>query len=267
MSTSYRSLLLASALLTLGSATAASAQTPDSTQRTAAFVGRVISTIDSTPVRSADIRLIFLDSVRQIRGRNGRDSLELFADTARSRVGVSDSTGSFAIRRLEPGRYLLQVRRLGYAAAQGAVVVDTGTVRTTIPMEQISKLLAKVVVTESSVDKVKERLERGGFTERSRLGIAATFVERAEILRRKPQTVADILNAYGIQSGSFMLDRMPVDYETLRDYPADLVIGVEIYRHQRPNEFNMTRSGPGALSAGGQEAGRQALVLIWTYIF
>ena len=110
------------------------------------------------------------------------------------------------------------------------------------------------------------RWSRNNWTARAFLGLAATFVDRAEILRRKPQTVADILSVYGIYSGTFLLDRMPVDYETLRDYPAGLVIGVEIYRHQRPQEFNMTRAAPGILSPGGQAAGMSALVVIWTYI-
>ena len=37
----------------------------------------------------------------------------------------------------------------------------------------------------------------------------------------------------------------------LRDYPADLVIGVEVYRHGRPTEFNGTRRDPGLMSPGG----------------
>jgi hypothetical protein len=267
MSSRLRVVSLSVAMLAIGLGSALLAQNTDSTRvPTAAFVGRIISSIDSTPVRSADIRLFFLDSVHAVHARNGSDSLELFADTARSRVGVTDSTGAFAIRRLEPGRYLLSIRRLGYTPQQGALVVDTGIVRTTVVMEQVSKLLAKVVVTESSVDRVKQRLDQNGFVQRSHLGIAATFVDRAEILRRKPQTVADILSAYGIYDGTFMLDRIPVDYDMLRNYPADLVIGLEIYRHQRPTEFNMTRSAPGILSPGGQAAAMQALIVIWTYV-
>jgi len=248
-------------------ATAVWAQQPDSVRiPTASFVGRVVSNIDSTPVRSADIRLVFIDSAHTLRDRRGRDSLELFVDSTRSRVGITDSTGAFAIRRLEEGRYVLIVRRIGYEMLQGALLVDTGAVRATLVMSQISKLLAKVVVTETAIDVVKKRLEQNGYVDRTHLGLAAEFVDRAEILRRKPQTVRDILAVYGIYGGTFLLDRMPVDYETVKDYPADLVIGVEIYRHQRPQEFNMTRSVPGILSPGGQAAAMAALVVIWTYI-
>ena len=248
-------------------AAAAHAQQPDSVRApTAAFVGRMISNLDSTPVRSADIRLVFLDSVKQVRGRNGQDSLEIFADSNRTRVAVTDSTGAFAIRRLLAGRYLLHIRRLGYEPMQGAVVVDTGTVRTTIALQVVSRVLAKVVVTETSVDKVKQRLDRDGFVQRSHLGLAATFVERPEILRARRQTVGELLSNYGIYDGSIMLDRMPFDYESVKDYPAEMVIGIEIYRHSRPTEFNGTRSGPTAFSPGGMAASMRPLVLIWTYI-
>ena len=266
------SFAVATGFLSVGG-TLAAAQQPDSTRAPApqsalraAFIGHAINSIDNTPVRSADIRLVFIDSVRQVRGRNGRDSLEIFADSNRTRVAVSDSTGAFAIRRLAEGRYLLHVRRIGFEPLQGALVVDTGVVATTIPLQMNSRLLAKVVVTETAVDKVKERLDHDGFIERSRLGLAATFIERADILRKMPQNIGELLDTYGIHDGNIMLDRMPFDYESVRDYPAELVIGVEIYRHSRPTEFNGTRRGPGALSPGGQAAAAQPRVLIWTFI-
>jgi hypothetical protein len=59
---------------------------------------------------------------------------------------------------------------------------------------------------------------------------------------------------------------MPVDMDLLRNYPADLVIVVEIYRHGRPTEYNMTPRVPSMLSPGGAAAARRVMVLIWTYI-
>jgi hypothetical protein len=259
--------IVASALAFMGGLSALAAQQPDTARTpTAAFVGRMISELDSTPVRGADIRLVFLDSVKQIKNRNGRDSLEVFADSARMRVTATDSTGAFAMWRLPAGRYLLHVRRLGYEPLQGALVVDSGTVSATMALRVVSKLLAKVVVTETSVDKVKERLDRYGFIQRSHLGIAATFVERPEILRLKRQNIGELLATYGIYDANIMLDRMPFEYEFVRDYPAELVIGMEIYRHSRPTEFNGTRSGPTMMSAGGLAASMRPLVVIWTYI-
>lgn len=230
----------------------------------AVFTARLTNTLDNSPVRSADVRLIFVDSARAIAGN--KDSVEIFADTARSRLGVSDSTGTFAIRRLAAGHYLMHIRRIGFEPIDGYLTVDTGTVQTTFAMTATSQVLSKVTITETAVDVVKQRLDRNGYLSRSHSGLAGTFIDRNEILRRQPQTVADILSAYGVHDGEFQLDRMPVDYEDLRNYPADLVIGVEIYRHGRPTEYNMTRRSPGILSAGGAAASRQVMVLIWTYI-
>ena len=243
------------------------AQQRDSTRaRIAAFVGRLVNQIDSTPVRSADLRLLFVDSSRVARGSRGQDSLEVFIDTLRSRVGVSDSTGAFAIRRLAEGKYVMNVRRIGFAQLDGVLGVDTGIVRGTLFMEPISKLLSKAVVRETSVDVVKQRLDRVGYMSPYHSGLSGTYVDRAQILRRKPQTVREILSWYGIYEGDFMLDRMPTDYDMLSEYPADMVLGIEIYRHGRPTEFNGTRSGPSVLSPGGMHSAMMPLVLIWTYI-
>src|SRR3954452_9895844 len=97
----HRFSLVAMVALLAGASQRLAAQTDTTRPPTASFIGRVLSTIDSTPVRSADIRLVFLDSVRRMQGPRGRDSLELFADSTRSRVGVTDSNGAFAVRRIE----------------------------------------------------------------------------------------------------------------------------------------------------------------------
>jgi hypothetical protein len=260
---SFITSLAASLLCVMVAASLAGAQS-DSAHARGMFTGRVVSSLDSTPVRSADIRLVFVDSARAIAGN--KDSVEIFVDTARSRVGISDSVGKFAIRRLDAGHYLMHIRRIGFEPVDGYLTVDTGTVEAAFPMQVTSWLLSKVTVTETAVDVVKQKLDRNGFLSREHSGSSGTFVDRKEILRRQPQTVADILSAYGIHDGEFQLDRMPVDIDLLRNYPADLVIGVEIYRHGRPTEFNMTRRAPNMFSPGGAAASRQIMVLIWTYI-
>lgn len=230
-----------------------------------AFLGRILNSTDNSPVRSADIRAYRVDSTKTVHSRRGADSLEIFVDTLRSHVGSSDSTGAFALRRLEEGHYMLQVRRIGFAPLDGVLMVDSGAVQSNLTMQQVS-VLAKVTVTEMSVDRVKQKLDRVGFQDRYHSGQSGTFIERAEILRRQAFTVADILSAYGIHDGDFILDRMPTDYDMLTTYPADLVIGIEIYRHGRPTEFNMTRSAPGILSPGGQAAVMLPFIVIWTFI-
>jgi len=255
------------AALTIATPSDGGAQTADSVPPRAGFVGKVWNPLDSTGVRSADIRLMFVDSLRKIATRSGGDSLEIFVDTLRSRVGITDSAGNFAIRQLRAGRYLMEVRRIGFAPLNGVVVVDTTVVSTVLSMDVVSRLLATVRVTAVSNDRVKERLDRVGFLNRYRSGGSGTFVNRADILRRKPLTVADILGTYGIHDhAEFIMDRMPVDYELLRDYPADLVIGIEIYRHNRPTEFNGTRRGATIMSSGGMANLMTPQVLIWTFI-
>jgi hypothetical protein len=248
------------------SAGLAGAQVPDSVPARAGFVGRIRNSLDSSAVRSADLRLMFVDSVRKM-ARRGGDSIEIFVDTVRSRIGVTDSAGNFAIRQLRAGRYLMEVRRIGFAPLGGVVIVDSTVLSTVLTMDVVSKLLATVRVTAVANDRVKERLDRVGFLNRYRSGGSGTFIDRADILRRKPLTVADILNSYGIyDQAEFIMDRMPVDYDLLRDYPADLVIGVEIYRHNRPTEFNGTRRGPTMMASGGMANLMLPQVLIWTFI-
>jgi hypothetical protein len=263
-----RTLTTAIALTLLAATAPLSAQQPDTTHvPTGAFSGRIISSLDSTPVRSVDIRLGFVDSSRLVRTKRGVDSLEAFIDSARSRVGASDSTGKFSIRRLDPGHYLFTLRRIGFAPLQGGLSVTDGAIGGTLTMQVTSTLLSRVTITESAIDKVKQRLDWQGFTTRYREGIGGTWIERPEILRRQAQNVAEILDAYGIRGpGDYEIDKMPTDYDALRDYPAELVIGIEIYRNNRPVDFNMTRKTATAFQPGGQSAQMQPLVLIWTYI-
>jgi hypothetical protein len=240
-------------------------QRPDSASPPARFLGRLVNSLDSTPVRSADIRLLFVDSVRTLRTRRG-DSLDIFVDSARSRVTTSDSVGAFAVRRLAAGHYLMHVRRIGFKPISGALTVDTGAVEATFRLEATSVLLAKVEIKEMSLDRAREKLDRNGFLSREHSGESGTFIDRADIIRRQPQTVAELLRFYGVSEGDVLVDRMPLDFRSLEDYPADLVLGVEIYRHGRPTEFNGTRNIPTLLSPGGVKALMAPLVVIWTFI-
>ena len=65
-----------------------------------------------------------------------------------------------------------------------------------------------------------------------------------------------------------------MDWETLETYPVDLIIGIEIYRHAVPTEFNMTKNIAtifGNLNArNAQSIGQVALmrptVILWSYV-
>lgn len=77
----------------------------------------------------------------------------------------------------------------------------------------------------------------------------------------------DILARYGIYGGvDILVDRMPLGYADVKEYPAMLVAGVEIYPRQRPMEFNTTRFGVSIMSEGGNSFQSRPLVVIWTHI-
>jgi len=246
-------------------ATAAGAQRPDTVRvPTGAFYGRLLSAADSTPIPLAEIRLLRIDSTRKAQTRLGLDSVEVFVDSTRSRVATTDRSGEFAIRQLDAGRYVMEIRRLGFAPLQGVTVVDTSIVRAAFAMQPTSQLLATTTITESAIDKPRRLLDEVGFTGRSHFS-AGTFIDRQLILKREARTIGDLLRSYGVSDGDFVLDRLPVRYADVESYPADLVIGVEIYHLSRPVEFRGRRRGS-ALDPEGSMIGAMApLVMIWTY--
>ena len=250
------------------------AQTPAAAP-SGALIGRIRADVDSGPVRGADIRIMFVDSARVVRGTKGQsDGFELFPDSTRTRYAASDSTGAFALRAVPAGRYILNVRRLGFEPLQAIVAIDSAPIRTTFDMHQVSQRLAKVVITENAVDRAATILTQDGFTWRSKAEPMGQFMKRPEILRYQGRTVPEMLESRGIRDTDpveFQLNFMQVDWDFLRNYPADLVLGVEIYRHSRPIEYNGTR--PNSVASGFGSTGRSltggrqanALVIIWTY--
>src|ERR1043165_2852624 len=143
-----------SLVLLLASAGAASGQVPTSAAPTpvpqGAFVGRIRSSLDSLWIQLVDIRLFFIDSTREVTLPSGAKTLDTFIDTVRSRIGATDSTGWFAIWRLNPGHYLMQARRIGFTPLEAFVTIDTETVLHGFTMEPIAALPNKVEIHEVS---------------------------------------------------------------------------------------------------------------------
>ena len=231
------------------------------------------------PVTQADVRIMYIDSVHNQKSVSANLAGEFFIDSAKSHVGITNDSGAFTINNVRPGHYLINVRRLGFAPFEGLLTLDTVRVEMELAMTQVIPILSEVRITENAVNRVEERLDRVGFTIRRHTEGGGTFIDRAEMLRRKPTYIGDVLAAYGIHSNnaSFLLDRMPVDTSTLRNYPMELVIGIEIYRHasELPIEYSRTSSGggtgaygnTGSLAFSRQNTGiAPATVLIWTYI-
>ncbi len=248
----------------------ACAQQPDSTNRarTVRFTGTIASLSTARPVSLADVRLIYIDSAHVDKSK-ANDLGEVWVDSSKSRVGITDTAGAFTIRNVVPGHYFINVRRLGFEPFEGVLTIDTLSVDMELTLNQIAQVLPRVTINTSAINRVSERLDRMGFTTRSHMGTAGTFVDRNEILRRKAEYVTDILRTYGInREAVFTMDRMEVDWDMLTDYPIDLVIGIEIYRRRGslPTEFDRTRGGALAMGQNGNGGVAAASVIIWTYV-
>ena len=270
-----RFLLAASAccLLAAASVQSAKAQQTDSAKvpvaRGARFVGQINSITTTRPVTTADVRLMWVDSAHTEKDASGKESSEFFTDTTKSRVGISNDSGAFAISNVPAGHYLINVRRIGFEPIQALLTMGASMIEMELAMTQVLPMLPEVKITESAVNRVTAQLNRVGYLIRSRMGTSAHFIDRAEILRRRPLHITDILSGYGVSRNSlFTLDRMETDWDNLSTYPAELVIGVEIYRQRGslPAEFDQTRGGSLAFGSGGSGGIAQTTVLIWTYI-
>ncbi|MEO7457457.1 MAG: carboxypeptidase-like regulatory domain-containing protein [Gemmatimonadaceae bacterium] len=242
------------------------AQGTDTTQHAAAFKGSVASIRTTQPVPLADVRLMWIDSVHADPAHPGEPG-ELFVDTTRSRITISDSSGTFTVRNLEAGHYLINVRRIGFAPFEGMLTMNTHPVEMELALEQLMNILPPIRITESATNKVTERLDRVGFTERSRMGHAATFYARRDILDTHAQTLQQLLTLMGVSmSDTFLLDRFPMEWSDLVDYPMDLIVGVEVYRHSLPVEFSMTRRGRLTFSNDRGTPLTSRTVVLWTYL-
>jgi hypothetical protein len=231
-----------------------------------AFSGLVISSRDSQPVPIAEVRLMRVDSTRAARNARAGAPLEIFIDSSRTRLTTTDSVGAFLIRQLVPGRYMLRVRRMGYAPVEGVVAIDSTSLLSVIPMPETSHALATVKVTERAYDNLDKVLARSGYLSRSHMGMRAEFVDRQHIIDRREYTVRDILAHYGLYDANILFDRMPITYQDIENFSAENVAAIEIYQHGRPVEFAFYPQVPGAhprLSSANHPV--FPLVVIWTF--
>jgi hypothetical protein len=241
------------------------AQRADSAQR-APFKGTVASIRTTQPVPMADVRLMWIDSVHTDPAHPEVPG-EIFVDTTRSRVAMTDSSGSFTVRNLDPGHYIINVRRLGFSPFEGMLTMDTRPVEMELALEQVMAFLPPIRITESAINKVTQRLDRVGFTSRSHMGHAARFFTRRDILDTHAITLQQLLAHMGVSRGdTFLLDRIPMEWGDLVDYPMDLIVGVEVYSRSLPVEFSMTRSGRRSFSQSPAAPLNSKTVILWTYI-
>ncbi|MDB4914591.1 MAG: hypothetical protein JWM95_2235 [Gemmatimonadetes bacterium] len=242
------------------------------------FTGLVANTTTTRPVTSADIRLMWVDSTHTETGSAPGASPEFFVDSTRSRVAITNDAGTFTLENVVSGHYVLHVRRIGFAPVEAVISVGVSPLEMEVAMEQVMALLPEVRITENATDHVAQRLDRVGYNMRYRSGSSGTFIDRKEILHRKPQYITDVLRAYGVHTdANFTMDKMDTDWETLDHYPAELVIGIEIYRRRgsMATAFDATRAGGLAFGSSASKVNPRSFdkggtagwtVLIWTYI-
>ena len=196
------------------------------------------------------------------------------------RVAQTNETGTF-VMRVEPGRYTLRIRRIGYREVVTAVIavkaneIFEGTFR----VSPIAVRLATQRITE------KPSIEwgRDGFMRRKELSNGGLFLTRndfgekdqsyfAYLLREVPgiQVTADgtIKSLEGWRCLKYMVNGIPVEskpagfpgentFPTLQDMvpTGHDVMGIEVYREFKevPEEYRMTAwvsQGLGARSTG-----------------
>ena len=250
------------------------------TPRAGRFRGVVQSFTTMLPVTQADVRLMFIDSVHATKDSGGMEVNDYFVDSLRSKIAITDSAGAFSMHDVRSGRYLASLRRIGFEPLQVLVTLGASFVELQVAMTQLFQVLPEIRITTREMDRANAKLENVGFTGRSHEGFASKFLRRTDIVRANRTRITEVLESYGIGGGAdFVVDGIPTDSAVVRDYPLDLVAGIEIYRLARPQPFNATRAqritvpGPKGIYKPAIESSSRAgssmappLVVIWTSI-
>ena len=221
------------------------------------LTGRLASADGGSPVRGASIRLLPIDSTR-MSVRMDVDAASIFVDSSRARFATSDSTGTFVVKNLPVGRYLFQVRRIGFEASEGVLNLDVATPDVRILMRATSQLLAGMTITEAASDKNTRYLRSMGFTFRQHGSLGGHYLTAADIAHHNWVHTDELLLWEMIKYDprvDVMIDGIPVQRDEAMSYPANLIMAVEVYRRMRPLEFGGSR----------QSSERRPLVLIWTF--
>lgn len=111
---------------------------------------------------------------------------------------VSDETGAFILRGVEPGRHAIRIERLGYEVLEDSVQVEAGHV-TSVTAELVTEALELEPLFVSVVR--NPRLDQVGFYERKTLGERlglGRYLTREDIERRNPARVSDFLDSVSL---------------------------------------------------------------------
>lgn len=202
--------------------------------------GKIIDTSSRAPIRAVEVILI-----------------DATTDRVRRGMVTTDSLGAFQIRAPLPGKYTLELRRLGFSP-QSTRTFDVGSGETIVLELMMSSTQLKfdtLVVVQRSVgpsSMVLRFRERAAWTERTGRG----RVYYADDLRGLG-SVEPLYHLYGKSRDcpmTILVDNLPIPDPRDLDHLADisLIEGVEIYRshHSIPEEFQHHRAC--------------SLMLVWT---
>jgi len=173
------------------------------------------------------------------------------SDSGSERLGLSDSTGRFAVPVPLARTYLLTARRIGYRPI--TFFLDSSRSQAEIIVEMVATpaLLATVQST-APMTRGQRTLEHIGFNDRRQIGIGK-FIDAAAIAREKPRDLTSLLRPF--LKGCTMIFVDGIRLLALRDVDLETVLGIEIYASnvEAPMAFQNPIEG----------AGRCGSIVVW----
>jgi hypothetical protein len=199
--------------------------------------GTIASIATARPVSAAEVRVTRVDSMNA----DGR----IYADSTHSHLVFTDSAGAFSVRDLDPGKYVLAVRRVGFKPFEGVLTLGSAPLDMELALETGVATLSEMNVTEKT-SRATKRLDAVGFSERRKHGNVLRAYDHSDVLAARAVRMEQILDRFGVTSADQILfDGLSVDWNDLLLVPSEIIVGVEIYRSAAMAPVQFTRTLPG----------------------
>jgi hypothetical protein len=106
-------------------------------------------------------------------------------------AGTTSPNGAFSLAGLPAGTYSLEVRALGYAPTR--VAVNLSRTRPAAVAVTVNERLSTLETVVVQADRTRLQKDYTGFAERSKRGGFGRFITEADINRRNPMVLTDVL--------------------------------------------------------------------------